>query len=475
MNEQKGHISPMRDNFILPVGTRVVTRREVRTAAGQLVCPAGSVGVVTKAPADSSHSYRVRLPGRAEVALSRHDLTVFTRFQEEGLREVVAAEERELFNYVIYRCVVGSRAYGLDEEGSDVDRRGIYLPPADLHWSLGGVPEQLERDDTQEVYWELQKFVWLALKANPNVLECLYTPLVEMAAPLAKELLAERGRFLSKMVYQTYNGYVMSQFKKMEQDIRTRGEIRWKHAMHLIRLLLSGIAVLREGLVPVQVSEYRDTLLAIRRGEVEWEKVNQWRLELHKELDAVYAATSLPGQPDYQWADAFLVKARRSMVKESMLAPGEQDYRPLNTFRLAWRWTDPRYSVLPPDVLSDIRPLTIGKARIYTAYWPLGSHRSEAEGLMPSGYRLVDRIDASRAEAEDVGRWLAARLPDSTARVVVFWAPEDAVETSAGILCRYWDDFCHPGSDDVDILPLRGDWVLVYWHEEYFFFGKRTE
>ncbi len=38
-----------------------------------------------------------------------------------------------LFQHVIYRCIIGSRAYGLDGPGSDVDRRGIYLPPADLH------------------------------------------------------------------------------------------------------------------------------------------------------------------------------------------------------------------------------------------------------------------------------------------------------------------------------------------------------
>src|SRR3989454_1394671 len=33
---------------------------------------------------------------------------------------------------------------------------------------------------------------------------------------------------------------MMSQFKKLEQDLRARGEIKWKHAMHLMRLLLSG-------------------------------------------------------------------------------------------------------------------------------------------------------------------------------------------------------------------------------------------
>ena len=63
----------------------------------------------------------------------------------------------------------------------------------------------------------------MALKANPNILECLHTPLVEHATPLAEELLADRQRASSpSSIYQTYNGYVMSQFKKLEQDLRAR-------------------------------------------------------------------------------------------------------------------------------------------------------------------------------------------------------------------------------------------------------------
>ena len=70
------------------------------------------------------------------------------------------------------------------------------------------------------------------------------------------------------MVYQTYNGYVMTQFKKLQADLRNQGEVKWKHVMHLIRLLLSGITVLREGFVPVRVDEHREKLLAIKRGEM---------------------------------------------------------------------------------------------------------------------------------------------------------------------------------------------------------------
>lgn len=71
-------------------------------------------------------------------------------------------ENYRLFDYVIYRCVVGSKAFGLDDANSDTDRRGIYLPPADIHWSMFGVPEQIESKETEECYWELRKFLTLA-------------------------------------------------------------------------------------------------------------------------------------------------------------------------------------------------------------------------------------------------------------------------------------------------------------------------
>lgn len=245
------------------------------------------------------------------------------RSDQDGAAEHIdepaaAVEQNHLYSFVIYRCVVGSRAYGLGSEESDTDRRGIYLPPADLQWSLDGVPEQLENKETDETYWELRKFLILALKANPNILECLYTPIVELATPLAEELLGMREAFLSKLVYQTYNGYVLSQFRKLEQDLRTRGEIRWKHAMHLIRLLLSGVTALRDGYVPVSVEEHRDRLLAIRRGEEPWEEIDAWRLELHEQLDAAYETTMLPDRPDYERANDFLVRARRSMAQAQL-------------------------------------------------------------------------------------------------------------------------------------------------------------
>jgi len=302
-------------HLILPAGTQVVTRVEIKDAAGQILAPRGAVGEIVKAPDDGSHSYRVRFVNGVEAALRRHEMTIRKQYQREAAQpgdEILA--EYDLYDFVIYRCVVGSRAFGLAGEDSDIDRRGVYLPPADLQWSLYGAPEQLENEATQECYWELRKFLILALKANPNILECLYTPLVETVAPIAQELLAMREIFLSKLVYQTYNGYVISQFKKLEQDLRSTGAIKWKHATHLIRLLMSGVTVLKEGFVPMNVAEHRDLLLAIKRGEIEWDEVNRLRLDLHKRFDEAFADTKLPERPDYERANAFLIKARRAMI-----------------------------------------------------------------------------------------------------------------------------------------------------------------
>jgi hypothetical protein len=282
-------------HLVIPVGTKVLTRID------------GRVGLVVHAPAAPEHRYRVRFADGEEGSYGRGELTIF---KHTGAEVPGGPGAADLEGFVIFRCIVGSTAYGLDHENSDIDRRGFYLPPADLHWGLAGVPEQLETDH-EECYWEIEKFIRLGLKANPNVLECLYSPLVEICTPLGGELIEMRHIFLSRHIHRTYNSYVLSQFKKLEQDLRNQHRVRWKHVMHLIRLLLSGVAVLKSGFVPLRVDEHRERLLAIRRGDVPWEQVEEWRLRLHGELDRMLEATRLPEHPDYERANEFLLRARR--------------------------------------------------------------------------------------------------------------------------------------------------------------------
>jgi predicted nucleotidyltransferase len=326
----------------LSAGTQVVALTEVRGTNRSLVHPRGAVGVVTRTPAGTETLYLVRFPDGFESTFTRDQLEVLKHFKDRLGRSAgilpasdgapvsdPARRDRagseigapqggpadpafDLERFIIYRCVVGSRAYGLDTDASDTDLRGIYLAPAELQWSLFGAPEQFEDNAAQTCYWELQKFLIMALKANPNILECLWSPLVEKATPLGEELLAMRACFLSQMIFQTFNGYALSQFKKIEQDRRNHGEVRWKHAMHLLRLLLTGAATLRNGSVPVRVEAHRDRLLAVKRGEIGWPEVDAWRQQLHRDFEHALAETTLPERPDYEAANLFLVRARRS-------------------------------------------------------------------------------------------------------------------------------------------------------------------
>ena len=318
-------------------GTQVVLLVEVRGTNNSLAHPRGAVGVVTRTPAVTGEQYFVRFPDGFEGSFPFEQLEVLKHFKDRlgapnsdsarfpgapvsdpARANVEIGAPFNLEQFIIYRCVVGSRAYGLDHDDSDTDRRGIYLAPADLQWSLFGTPEQFEDNSTQSCYWELQKFLTMALKANPNILECLYSPMVEKMTPLGEELVAARQGFLSQMIFQTFNGYAMSQFKKIEQDIRNSGQIKWKHAMHLLRLLLTGTATLREARVLVRVEAHRDRLLAVKCGELPWAEVDAWRKELHCDFERALAETKLPERPDYEAANRFLIKARREMATANL-------------------------------------------------------------------------------------------------------------------------------------------------------------
>lgn len=302
--------------LIYSPGTQVVAQKDVMAANDRIAHPAGAVGVIVRSPVDRTHAYRVRFSDGFEAPIHHDQLVRLSEFKTNQIRESDSPlMSAGLYERVIYRCVIGSRAYGLEDEASDTDRRGIYLPPGELHWSLYGVPEQLENDETQEVYWELQKFIVLALKANPNVLECLYSPIVEDLTPLGKELLSMREAFLSKLVFQTFSGYVASQFKKMQTDIRNQGRVKWKHVMHLIRLLLSGTHVLENGTMTVDVGEHRDQLLTIKRGEMPFTEADTWRKRLQRDFEAAYKETTLPDRPDYERVNAFLIDARRRAIQ----------------------------------------------------------------------------------------------------------------------------------------------------------------
>ncbi|MFE0583442.1 DNA polymerase beta superfamily protein [Streptomyces sp. NPDC058874] len=215
-------------------------------------------------------------------------------------------------DHTIYRCVMGSRAFGLATETSDTDRRGVYLAPTPLFWRFEKPPTHVEGPREEEFSWELERFCELGLRANPNILECLHSPLVEHVDPVGRELLALRGAFLSRRVHTSFSRYAASQHGKLLADVRLHGAPRWKHAMHLLRLLLSCRDLLRTGLLSIDAGPYRDRLLAVRRGELTWDEADTWMTRLQEETEDALAGSPLPEAPDRARVEDFLARARRA-------------------------------------------------------------------------------------------------------------------------------------------------------------------
>ncbi|MGK9464416.1 nucleotidyltransferase domain-containing protein [Streptomyces sp. G6] len=215
-------------------------------------------------------------------------------------------------DHTIYACVMGSRAFGLATEDSDTDRRGVFLAPTPLFWRFEKPPTHVEGPAPEQFSWELERFCELALRANPNILECLHSPLVESVDDTGRELLALREAFLSRRVHETFTRYAHGQRRKLDADVRTHGAPRWKHAMHLLRLLTSARDLLRTGVLTIDVGDRREPLLAVKRGEVPWPEVEARMNRLVAEGDEAAAGSPLPAEPDRRRVEDFLVRVRRT-------------------------------------------------------------------------------------------------------------------------------------------------------------------
>ena len=116
-------------------------------------------------------------------------------------------------NLLLFECISGSKAYGLDTATSDTDIKGVFVMPEDRFYGLHWV-DQVNSDSNDEVYYELRKFMELLAKNNPNILELVATPknYILFQHPLYEKIRPEY--FLSKLCKNTFAGYAMTQIKK---------------------------------------------------------------------------------------------------------------------------------------------------------------------------------------------------------------------------------------------------------------------
>lgn len=208
------------DDVILPRGTRVVTRTFTLDAEGERHRP----GVHCVVREVRGRVYTVETIAGAVLELGRDQLTVEKEdaLAALGLRQWDYAKLRAT---VIHAAVVGSQAWGLADEHSDVDVRGCFLLPFEDQAALFDAPDEIHDDGAQEAYWEIAKLLRQALRADPNTLETLWSPLVREQTPLGRRLVDERDRFSSMHVLGSFGRYAQSQLKKLERSLARRAAL----------------------------------------------------------------------------------------------------------------------------------------------------------------------------------------------------------------------------------------------------------
>jgi len=210
----------------LPNGTEVTTRVE-RRFEGILV-PQGALARVVRTEGDR---VEVRVVDGGRHVYLRSELLPRSAGQ---FRFAVRRQEAwsALRETVVLETVVGSRAWGLADEDSDVDRRGVFVLP--FSWTIGLVdpPTELISVDGSETFWEVGKAIRQAIRADPNTLEMLFLDGAGVTDPMGEWLLEVREVFATREIYSSFGRYALSQLKRLEKSLRLA-----EHRAHLLEWL----------------------------------------------------------------------------------------------------------------------------------------------------------------------------------------------------------------------------------------------
>jgi hypothetical protein len=195
----------------LPHGTEVTTRvaRELPTRT----VPEGMVGRVV---GTSDEAIDVQLVGIGVVRYARDELIA----RRAGQLAFAARRESAwsaLSGCVVIESVVGSRAWGVDDEGSDEDRRGLFALPLSWRTGLVAPPEDLASADGSVTYWSIDKGARQALRADPNTLEMLFVDSARAIDPIGEWILEARDAFVSREIYGSFARYALAQLRRLEQ------------------------------------------------------------------------------------------------------------------------------------------------------------------------------------------------------------------------------------------------------------------
>jgi predicted nucleotidyltransferase len=229
----------------------------------------------------------------------------------------------------ILKVIAGSHSYGMETSESDIDYRGVCIPPASYLIGL----DQFEHHETKKpdcVIYSLKKFVKLALDNNPNIIDVLFVKkehIIHMDL-FGYELRRLGDLFLSKKIYKTYGGYAYSRLKnlteKKKNPIGNKANLINKYgydtkdAAHLIRLMKMAIEILRDGEVNVYRPD-RKELLKIRNGEYTLEQIIEMYNQYNEILNDVYKKSTLSEEPHYEIFNDWLIEVQSRFIKDEIM------------------------------------------------------------------------------------------------------------------------------------------------------------
>lgn len=161
--------------------------------------------------------------------------SLFDRLRRDQL---IPDAPRHMYNNVHYECIMGSVAYGVSDETSDVDVYGFSMPPKDILFpydygnlfNFGKKPKNFEQFQKHHIIdtrhdkeydisiYNIVRYFQLCMENNPNMIDSLFVPLrcVLHATSIGQHVREHRHEFLSKRVWHTFKGYAYSQLHKMK-------------------------------------------------------------------------------------------------------------------------------------------------------------------------------------------------------------------------------------------------------------------
>lgn len=116
----------------------------------------------------------------------------------------------------------GSVAYGLNTPESDLDIKGVVVPPKDYFLGFNNKFEQAESKDPDMVIYDIRKFFYLAAECNPSIIEVLWVDPSDyrFINILGEKLIDYRNFFLSKKARFSFSGYAIQQLKRISTHHR---------------------------------------------------------------------------------------------------------------------------------------------------------------------------------------------------------------------------------------------------------------